>query len=545
MERVVRDQIYWAQTLIVVALFAIVLLSPFRSRWATAATSILAGLCLGWTWLTREEGVWLLPGLAILVAGAFLIDWKKAGLSKAKLLNLGMALLGFAVIQASFMTINRLEYGSFVGVDVKERNFVRALDALQSVQINKIAHVPVSNDAIIAIGTTVTAFAPLALELIPGGSQSGWEQWGCQIYPTTCGQIAGGWFLWALRDAAADNGYFKTPAVASRIFGDIANEVEAACADGKLPCRASPIAFMPPLSSSQLAGISSSLLAVMSKIGFWTIPFSSVQSESQYPGWQSTARARGACSTIRRSSTGARTRDPANGLRNGLIFVFRLVMPVLEVAGLILFVIALRRWRNQAMRPLLLLAGTAWILVLTRVAVLTLIDVSSFPAANLLYGAPAVYLLAVAAALSIALPFVGGGAPPPNGKRPSRPPEPTLPDRHLVGTSVIADRKATNALWMPIAIVVIDRMRMRTASNIQGSEAGRGPVEDRPRQAGQSDGHANPPPPDAFERDRRNRPEYRLDGGISPCAAAKRLARIAKPSAWVPRRVEKHAMMNV
>ena len=173
MERVVRDQIYWAQTLIVVALFAIVLLSPFRSRWATAATSILAGLCLGWTWLTREEGVWLLPGLAILVAGAFLIDWKKAGLSKAKLLNLGMALLGFAVIQASFMTINRLEYGSFVGVDVKERNFVRALDALQSVQINKIPHVPVSNDAIIAIGTTVTAFAPLALELIPGGRSIG------------------------------------------------------------------------------------------------------------------------------------------------------------------------------------------------------------------------------------------------------------------------------------------------------------------------------------------------------------------------------------
>ena len=270
-ERVTRDQIYWAQTLIVVALFVIMLLSPFRSRWARGATSILAGLCLGWTWLTREEGVWFLPGLAILVAGAFLFDWKKAGLNKAKLLNLGMALLGFVAVQATFMTINRLEYGSFVGVDVKERNFVRVLDALQSVQVDEIPHVPVSNDAIIEIGTTVTAFAPLALELIPGGKLSGWEQWGCQAYPTTCGQIAGGWFMWALRDAAADNGYFKTPAYASKIFGDIANEVEVACADGKLPCRASPIPYMPPLSWSQIASIPSSLLAVMSKIGFWNI----------------------------------------------------------------------------------------------------------------------------------------------------------------------------------------------------------------------------------------------------------------------------------
>ena len=217
--------------------------------------------------------------------------------------------------------------------------------------------------------------------------------------------------MWALRDAAADNGYFKTPAVASRIFGDIANEVEAACADGKLPCRASPIAFMPPLSSSQLAAIPSSLLAVMSKIGFWTIPFSSVQSESQYPGWQSTAQGMWSMLNYPKIFDGRPDAgSPANGLRNGLIFVFRLVMPLLEVAGLILFVISLRRWRNQAMRPLLLMAGTAWILVLTRVAILTLIDVSSFPAANLLYGAPAVYLLAVAAALSIALPFVGRGA---------------------------------------------------------------------------------------------------------------------------------------
>ena len=411
MERVIRDQIYWAQALIVVALFAIVLLSPFRSRWVTGAISIVAGLCLGWTWLTREEGVWLLPGLLVLVAGAFLIDWKKAGLTRAKLLNLFLAFLGFALVQASFMTINRLEYGSFVAVGVKERNFVRALDALQSVQIGKMPYVPVSNDAIIAIGMAASAFAPLALELIPGGRQSGWEKWGCQIYPTTCDQIAGGWFMWALRDAAADNGYFEMPAVASRIFGDIADEVEAACADGKLPCRASPIAFMPPLSSSQLAAIPSSLLAVISKIGFWNIPLSSVQGASQYPDWGSAAQ--GMWSLINYPKIFDGRPGPAefaNSLRNGLIFVFRIAMPLLTGAGLILFVVSLRNWRHRATQMLVLIVGTAWVFVLTRVAVLTLIDISAFPAANLLYGAPAVYLLSVATALSIALPFVGRGS---------------------------------------------------------------------------------------------------------------------------------------
>ena len=413
MMRVVRDQIYWAQTLIVFALFTIVLLVPFRSRWATGGLSVVAGLVLGWTWLTREEGVWLLPGLLILAAGSFFFARKAAGSRWAKLGYLALAVVGFAAVQASFMTINRIEYGSFVGVDVKESNFVRVLDDLQSVQIGKMPHVPVSNDAMVAIGTICPDFAPLALEMIPGGRlAAGWEQWGCKAYPSTCGQIAGGWFMWALRDAAADNGAYASPAAASKAFGQIADEVEAACKAGKLPCRASPIPFMPPLSWGQIANIPSSLLAVASKIGFWNVPLGSVNGDSQYPGWGSRAQSMWSMINYPRIFDGQQSvAGYANGLRNGLTYVFRIAMPLSVVVGLILFVVSLRNWRNETTRLLILMAGTAWILVLTRAAILTLIDVSSFPAANLLYSVPAVYLLFVATLLSIAMPFIGRASP--------------------------------------------------------------------------------------------------------------------------------------
>jgi hypothetical protein len=51
---------------------------------------------------------------------------------------------------------------------------------------------------------------------------------------------------------------------------------------------------------------------------------------------------------------------------------------------------------------LLLTALAAWTLVATRIVLLVLIEVSSFPGANFLYALPASYLAVVAAFFSIA-----------------------------------------------------------------------------------------------------------------------------------------------
>src|SRR5262249_44029720 len=69
--RILRDTIYYAEILLCLAAAVAALFWPTGSdrRYLYAA---LAGAALGWLWLTREEGVWILPGLAVLVAVAAL-----------------------------------------------------------------------------------------------------------------------------------------------------------------------------------------------------------------------------------------------------------------------------------------------------------------------------------------------------------------------------------------------------------------------------------------------------------------------------------------
>ena len=62
LQRVFRDQIYWAQTLLIFTLFTILFFTPPRGRSAAIFVAGLAGLILGWAWLTREEGDWFIPG---------------------------------------------------------------------------------------------------------------------------------------------------------------------------------------------------------------------------------------------------------------------------------------------------------------------------------------------------------------------------------------------------------------------------------------------------------------------------------------------------
>ena len=61
-------------------------------------------------------------------------------------------------------------------------------------------------------------------------------QSGCAWYPWTCGDSAGGWFFWALRDTAAQEGHYETPAATGEFFGRLRDQVVTACHQGFLAC---------------------------------------------------------------------------------------------------------------------------------------------------------------------------------------------------------------------------------------------------------------------------------------------------------------------
>ena len=397
LQRVIRDQIYWAQTLLTFALLATTFIAPSRSRAADIGTAFLAGLFLGWTWLTREEGIWLAPGVAVLMlSGLFLARTRPVA---GRMLVVGFA---FLAVLGLFRTFNYIAYGSFIGVEVNSGSFEEAMDALQSVQIGKRPYVPVSTEARAAIAPVSPSFAPLAEKLAVGSPLlNAWSKPGCQTYPSTCGDIAGGWFMWALRGAGAQAGYYKSPAIASQKFRAISEEVGQACESGKLPCSASPVPLM-AWTPGLLDRLPASLIRVAERIAF-TKPADGRVGVRPYPVVGSHAADMWSLLNHPRIDATPTTmaEKAARAVRSAMIRIYGAGVPALSVIGLFAVLFLLARPKQAVRDPVTLTAAAAWALVAARAAILTLADASSFPAANLLYTAPANFCLVLASLLSV------------------------------------------------------------------------------------------------------------------------------------------------
>ena len=158
----------------------------------------------------------------------------------------------FAGVQISYSAMNYYVYGKFVGVDFKEGNFQAALRALQSVRSGGIRDfVAITQSARKRIYKVSPNFASLK-QYFDGEESDGWRDITCKVYPSACGEIAAGWYVWALRDAAAATGHYISPKEASAFFRQISRELNAACKDGRLECQPQLISFMPPVSWQQL-----------------------------------------------------------------------------------------------------------------------------------------------------------------------------------------------------------------------------------------------------------------------------------------------------
>jgi hypothetical protein len=247
--RVLRDRIYFDQLLILFAASAWALFGDGRTGRLLAA--FLGGAMLGWFWLTREEGAWIVPGLFAL-AGAVLLQTYRTPRFLETVGTIAVVAGVFIASQLAFSAVNAAVYGKFVGVDFKERNFQRALAALDSVRSGGTKpFVSITFAAMARVAPASPAFA--SLESYFDGPGRGWETFGCPIFPSSCGEISSGWFMWALRDAAQRAGHYSSPTEASAFFGKLADEVEAACERGELECVVQPIAEMPPINLRQLA----------------------------------------------------------------------------------------------------------------------------------------------------------------------------------------------------------------------------------------------------------------------------------------------------
>jgi len=414
--RILRDTIYYAQVLLAFGFLARALLGR------SLAAAIIGGLLLGWVWLSREEGPWLAPALAVLATGGLtrasvdrsLLRFAAAGLA---------AVAAFAAVNAGFRAMNWTYYGSPVGVEYKEANFVRALGAIHSVRSGEVKpFVSVTRATRQKIYPVSPSFAQLGSDL-DGALGQRWHKAVCDsVHGETCDEINSAVFAWALRDATARAGHYRSPAEASAFYGKIADEIAAACEKKQLVCERPLLAELPPSSASQLAIIPRRILdaVVMLFYSRWQsvdgVPslglieqFRADLAFLHHPFIQQPEAVSGdirfdaASSGLTELFQPQRPNAISYRIRETVMRNFEFVRVPLLAAGIIAAFACLTWWRAALLNAAYLLALTMWTLAASRILLIALMDATFYAGAiNPVYLAPAGFAMTAGAVLSIA-----------------------------------------------------------------------------------------------------------------------------------------------
>jgi len=400
--RAIRETIYTPECLVTFACLVLALFVAKERRFYCAA---LSGLALGWFWITREEGLVILPTIAILGAAAFHKTIKKGG-SVRPITKTFVALVSLAVlVVASIATTNLITYGVFRVVDIKG-NFQKALEALESVKPYKyVQFVAVPESTRGKVYRISPRFAQLKRFLDEHSAVQDWKQVGCPVYPSSCGDYAGGWFMWALRDAVADDGQYLDAQAASTFYHQLAQDIEKACRAGTVTCEGRVIPFMPRVNKAQLARIPSSVQSVIRRFAFADPPWRDTP-----PSFGSDRLIRGTAYflNVANYSPPPALTEPFTALpattfavqtRKQIIDLYAGFLPALLLIGMLSFVaLAMRVIYKRSYSIEFAVLFAAWIAVAVRVAVLVLIDISSFPAIlnqYLSYAFPLLYYVCI------------------------------------------------------------------------------------------------------------------------------------------------------
>jgi hypothetical protein len=273
--RVIREGLYVSLSLAVVAL-SVVISFPTEEQEREQekdrhGRKILHGIGFGSIagafWLTREEGVWLLPAVAFVFAiagiGILRRDWipksesgifqRRSSHFKAIAMPFGVALIAFLATDGLVAGMNYRHYGVFETNEFKAKSFLRAYGALMRIRHDAWRrYIPFPKDA----RRHAYSVSPAARELAPfldGTLGEEWRKETCKhVKITPCSEVSGGWFMWEFRDAVALAGQYGSAEEVLHFYDTLADEIDAACADGKIDCLFPRATMLPPFRTEYL-----------------------------------------------------------------------------------------------------------------------------------------------------------------------------------------------------------------------------------------------------------------------------------------------------
>lgn len=388
--RATRDGWYSSLSLLLVAavfLTVYAALTDVGLRWVIGG-AVLAGLTAGAFWLTREEPLWIVPTLLVIVAGLPLLVlarwWRarpRSRLDRDRVLraggHLGLALAVIAILLiapvAGVARMNDSHYGSALTNDLVYGSFARAYADWRRVDGGRSTpEDPITR----AQRAAVYAVSPAARLLKPYLDPTG----PCpDVNPTPpCASP-----VWkGLRDAAALTGNFGSEADAQRFFAAIDAQIVAGCASGQLDCTKRLPTQMQSLevfSAGPFASYAGHLAGmVLVSRGFFDPPTNiggRLTDPTERPTYEQVVR--GLPDGVAASNDQLDRFAAHDGIYRLLTVLYRFLLPCLFVAGVIgaLTPIKRPRWPRAALSILALSLAVG---VVTRLVFVALLDNTDF-----------------------------------------------------------------------------------------------------------------------------------------------------------------------
>jgi len=398
--RVVREGVYIPLALGVVALAGGGFLIKHRTRAAQIFWLAALGLAGGAFWLTREEALWLGPALLPLF-GSWMYrtrrEWRRW-------IVLAVPIVAFLVPVSAVNIANYVVYGVYRNSDLRSAEVQAAYGAISRIQPDAWQPYVVFPRAARGRAYPVSPAAAELRRYFEGEKAEQWRDIACraQTASTDCPEILAGWFIWALRDAMAEAGHYRSATDARDYHERLAAEINAACDDGRLACLPARVTLMPPFRAEFVRGTFDAAVraawALLRAGGGVVGARPSTGHPENLALFQDMLQ--GAMTPIapisKYTETAAGHSVSAFKLRLQ-ITIARLIarayanaVPALFGIALLALIIAMIRHRPlQRDCGLLALIASCFLAVATRIGLLAYLDATSFPAVNDLYLSPA------------------------------------------------------------------------------------------------------------------------------------------------------------
>lgn len=246
---VVRQSLYTPLTLMLFAGLCALETQRSGSMRTRLAWGVLLGISAAAFYLTREEGIWVVPGTVLLIGAAAWNSWRAGERLRPLVVPILAAAICATGILGTVCALNYHYYGWFGTVEFRAPEFLSAYGALQRpVPSKEIPYVPVTREVRLKLYNVSPAFAELKfwLEGIIGLEWATYSEY-LTGRPVEDREMSGGRFMWALRDAVVESGHGRNAREALDFYKRLALEVNGACDEGLLgPTRRRRDTMIPP-----------------------------------------------------------------------------------------------------------------------------------------------------------------------------------------------------------------------------------------------------------------------------------------------------------